>query len=313
MHRMTTLIAAATLAASTALAEPPPDIAAQLRALGPVVNAPASEKIYAAVLAKQPKDGVTIRSDLAYGPAERNVLDVYAPSARPAAAMPVVIFFHGGGFIRGNKTDRANVGYFFARHGVLALLANYRLGPKNTWPAGAQDVAATVRWAQAHAAEFGGDPKRIVLIGESAGAANVALAVFDSKIRSGKKLGISGAVLESGVYDVALEHQAAAQFKIEQPDVRTSAYFGTDVKRYPAMSTVKLIDDLSTPTLLAYAELDPAQMQMQAGEMFATLCAKGACPSLLRISGHGHISQVLSYNTDDTSVSDPVLAFVLAH
>jgi len=314
MHRMTILIAAATLAASTALAEPPPDIAAKLRALGPVIDARASAEIYADVLGRQPKDGVNLRADVAYGPDPLTRLDIYTPSSRPAAAMPVVIYFHGGGFIRGDKADQPNIGYFFARHGVIALMANYRLAPKVTWPAEAQDVVSAVRWAQAHVAELGGDPRRIVLIGESAGAANVALAVVDARLHGGKPLGVAGAVLESGVYDVALEAKAPAQLKIEQPDTRNPPYFGKDVSRYGAMSTVRLISDVSTPILLSYAELDPAQMQVEAGEMFTALCAKATrCPGLMRLSGHGHISQVLSYNTDDTSVSDPVLAFVLAH
>ena len=305
------LFAALPAGAGEAPSGMPPEIARALRAIGPVVNPPAVYKLYAPLRARQPVAGVTRRNDIAYGPDERNRLDLYEPEAAGDGKRPVAIFFHGGGFIRGDKSDRSNIGYFFARHGVVALLPSYRLAPKHRWPAGAEDVVAALGWAKKNAAAHGADPKRIFLLGESAGAANVAAAAFMKRLQPPGGLGAAGIVLLSGVYDVDLETRARAQFGIATPDPRNDAYFGTDASRFPAMSTVLHVDAPALPVLLTYTELDPAQMQIEAGEMFATLCRNfGACPQLRVFAGHDHVSTGSSFNTPDESVSGPVLAFI---
>jgi len=289
---------------------PPADLAGRIRALGHGIDPDGTARIYADALGRQPTDGVDVIPNLRYGEADRHVLDVYVPTAGESRR-PVVIFFHGGGYSRGDKADRGNVGFFLARNGVTALLANYRLAPDHQWPAGAIDVVTALRWAQDNAGRYGGDPLRIVLMGESAGAAHVAAASFVSRFHGGRPLGASGLVLHSGSYNVALERQAAHVFGISSPDVRNESYFGSDFPRYPSMSTIRIIDAPDIPSLILYAEFDPVQMQVQAGELFATLVQRArACPGLRRLNGHGHISQICSFNTEDTSVSSPVLEFV---
>ncbi|WP_354116388.1 MULTISPECIES: alpha/beta hydrolase fold domain-containing protein [unclassified Bradyrhizobium] len=294
------------------MASPPPDVAAKIRAIGSVIDPVGTAMIYAEALASQPTEGVDLARDVRYGDAERLALDIYRPAAARRTS-PVVIFFHGGGYSRGDKADRSNIGYFFARHGVVTLIANYRLAPRDRWPSGAEDVVAALRWAQQNADSLGADSGRIVLMGESAGAAHVALAALVSRFHDGKPLGAAGIVLVSGSYDVALEKRAASAFGIPAPDLRNEGYFGADFSKYPDMATVRLIDATDVAALIVYAEHDPAQMQVQAGELFAALAGRAAiCPQLLRAIGHGHISQICSFNTDDTSVSEPVLRFVLS-
>jgi acetyl esterase/lipase len=103
--------------------EPPPDVAAQIRALGPVVNVPAVNKLYEPLLAQQPTAGVIRTNDLPYGADERHKLDTYKPEQASADKRPAVLFFHGGGFIRGDKRERSNIGYFLARNGAVAILS----------------------------------------------------------------------------------------------------------------------------------------------------------------------------------------------
>jgi acetyl esterase len=105
-----------------------------------VIDPPAAKALYAPLLADMPRGGEVLR-DIAYGEDERHRLDVYLPLGAEGPA-PVVVFLHGGGFIRGDKGDREAVGHYFSRHGVLAVLPNYRLGPRHRWPAGAEDVSA---------------------------------------------------------------------------------------------------------------------------------------------------------------------------
>ncbi|WP_240636047.1 alpha/beta hydrolase [Caldimonas tepidiphila] len=289
----------------------PPGIEARVRAQGPVIDVPGTKTLYEPLLAKQPREGVRRTTGLAYGSDERHRLDVYAPEAAAPGPRPVLVFVHGGGFVRGDKADRDNAGYFFAREGFVTAVPNYRLGPKHRWPAGAEDIASVLRWLRQNAAEFGGDPQRIVLMGESAGAAHVAAATLVKRFHPPEGLEIVGAVLVSGVYNARLEALARRQFGIATPDPRNEAYFGPDTSAWGAMSTVDLVDAAPFPILLTYAEMDPMQMQVQAGELFARLVSRhGFSPDLHVVRGHNHLTQVYSINTGDESLTRPVLEFL---
>lgn len=132
-------------------------------------------------------------ADCAYGSHERHRLDIYtAPDAQHA---PVLVFVHGGGFLRGDKGNdaadgwpNAAVGRMAAEAGMVGVVINYRLAPDHTWPAGSEDVLAALDWLVGNVAQHGGDPNRIVLMGTSAGAVHVAGAI---RLRPG--LAIPGA------------------------------------------------------------------------------------------------------------------------
>ena len=288
------------------------EILRAVRAAGPVIDPPAAKALYAPLLADMPRGAEPVR-DIAYGADERHRLDVYpavGATGGPVAA-PVVVFLHGGGFIRGDKTDREAVGHYFSRHGVVAVLPNYRLGPRHRWPAGAEDVSSVLAWARANVAAYGGDPDHIVLAGESAGAAHVAAATLVSRFHPPEGLKIAGAFLASGVYNAELEFLARAQLGIATPDPRNEAYFGTDFPTYRAMSTVELVDAAPFPLAITYAELDPVQMQAQAGELFARLVTRhGFQPRIGVIANHNHLSQVYAINSGDDALAAPLLAFV---
>lgn len=176
---------------------------------------------------------------------------------------------------------------------------------------GAEDVAAAWAWAHEHAAELGVDPQRIVIAGESAGAAHAAAATLMSRFRHPQVPPPAAAVLISGVYNAQLEWLARRQFGIATPDPRNEAYFGTDASRYPAMSTVEHIDAQPFPVLVTYAELDPPQMQVQAGELFARLVTRhGFAPDLNVIAAHNHLSQLEAVNTVDDVLASTLLGFL---
>jgi triacylglycerol lipase len=289
----------------------PPEIAQAIRAAGPVIDPPAAKALYAALLAQAPRGGEVVR-DIAYGQDERHRLDLYLPLAASGPA-PVVVFLHGGGFIRGDKADREAVGHYFSRHGVLAILPNYRLGPRHQWPAGAEDASSVLAWARAHVAGYGGNREHIVMAGESAGAAHVAAATLVKRFHPAEGLQIAGAFLASGVYNAELELLARSQLGIATPDPRNEAYFGLDFANYRAMSTVALVDAAPFPLAISYAELDPVQMQAQAGELFAGLVTRhGFQPRISVVRGHNHLSQVYSINTPDEALAGPLLDFVRA-
>ena len=282
---------------------------AQIRAAGPGIDIEAAMALYAPFLPHMLRGGEVLR-DLPYGDDARHRLDLYLPKGALSDA-PVAVFVHGGGFVRGDKQQREAVGQYLAHHGVVAIVPNYRLGPAHHWPAGAEDVAAVLAWARASVTQYGGNAHHIVLAGESAGAAHVAAATLIKRFHADDGLHIAGAFLISGVYNVRLELLARAQFGIATPDPRNEAYYGTNFPAYGAMSTVEQIDAAPFPLALTYAELDPIQMQVQAGELFARLVVRhGFTPSVQVVRGHNHLTQVYAINSGDNTVAEMLLAFV---
>jgi acetyl esterase/lipase len=125
--------------------------------------------------------GVKRISNLSYGDAgRRNRLDLYR-RRRGAAGGPVLIHLHGGGFSSapGRRSFYARRLLFrLARRGWVCISATYRLQPAAKFPDALIDVKKVIAWARAHAAEHGGDPDRIVLVGSSFGARLATLAAF---------------------------------------------------------------------------------------------------------------------------------------
>ncbi len=155
------------------------------------------------LLVPKDKASTLVQSDVAYGPAPRNVLDVYAPTSGQGP-WPVVVFVHGGSWRGGSKEPYEFVGRALAAQGFLTLVISYRLHPQDPYPAFVEDAALGLDWATRHAGEFDGNQKRIFAMGHSAGAYNVALAVLDQHYL--EKLGtdvsaIKGVVTLAGPLD----------------------------------------------------------------------------------------------------------------
>ena len=123
-----------------------------------------------------PGDAIAAQHDLildgAAGPLRARL---YRPD--DSAALPLVIYFHGGGFVLCGLDSHDNICRTLARRsGALVLSVDYRLAPEARFPAAAEDAVAAVRWAAAHAAQLGADPARIAVAGDSAGGNLAAVA-----------------------------------------------------------------------------------------------------------------------------------------
>jgi para-nitrobenzyl esterase len=137
-------------------------------------------------------------------------LNVWAPANRPHGPLPVLVWIHGGGWTGGTGADPAFDGAAFARDGVIVVSVNYRLGPLGffahpglTQEAGAaapvanyglMDNIAALQWVRRNIAAFGGDPARVTVAGESAGAGEVLLLLT---VKPAQGL-FSQAIVESG-------------------------------------------------------------------------------------------------------------------
>lgn len=124
--------------------------------------------------------GYTRTLDLTYGNDPRQKLDVYLPK-KIAPDAKVVVFFYGGSWRGGSKTDYRFVAQALTSRGFIVVLPDYRVYPQVTFPAFVEDGAAVVRWTRDHIADFGGDTNQLYLMGHSAGSHIAALLTLDAR------------------------------------------------------------------------------------------------------------------------------------
>jgi len=245
-----------------------------------------------------------VTRDQSYGPDERNRLDLFVRDG--AANAPVLVYLHGGGFVMGDKHTEgspfySNVGDFAARRGWVGVPMTYRLAPAHKFPSGAEDIAAAVGWLRENVAPYGGDPDRIVLSGQSAGASHVAAYVAHRRFHVATRGGIAGAVLMSGIYDTL--NTTANDFH--------RAYYGEERAMWaPASMQAGLINS-EIPLLFTVCEFDPTDFQVAAARLAGEWgAAKGEFPPLHRLAGHNHLSPAVSVGSPETEVEELVAAFV---
>jgi acetyl esterase/lipase len=282
------------------------DLAWKLLEIGRVVDPPKTAALYAPMQEKEPYSGVRIERDLKYGPAERNLLDVFMPETN-SPARPVLIYVHGGAFVAGNRRSPPgapfydNIMLWAVKNGFVGVNTTYRLAPASPWPAGAEDLASVVKWVAERIAERGGDPARIYLMGQSAGAVHVAGYVSHPELHKVKGGGLAGAIMVSGIYDLTGS-------PLGDPEI---AYFGSDPSRHAERSSLKGLVESKTPLMISAAELDPPRFIEQYELMKQATCkGAGGCARTFMLPQHSHMSEVYAINTADTRLTDQVLEFV---
>jgi acetyl esterase/lipase len=282
----------------------PPELAVALAAFGHEFDGAVAQQT-AALYAPQPRvydeAEIAVTKDLAYGPHERQRVDIYTRARRPAEPVPAIVVFHGGGLIGGSRGATTNVAEYFASLGYVGVNGGYRLAPDAKWPEGARDVAAAVGYLREHVAEHGGDPERIYVAGISTGALHAATYVFRPELLPADAARAAGAILVSGPYT----------FDFAAPGRGELAYFGEDRARWPQMVVTGNVTRADIPVLMTTAEWDNARYTKAYAELFHELVVKhGVTPRYLQSLGHNHSSQLLSVGTPDQSVSSIIVDFV---
>ncbi|KAL4959104.1 alpha/beta hydrolase [Aspergillus stella-maris] len=247
--------------------------------------------------------------DVKYGPHERHRLDIFYSSVATAnepRALPVVVFFHGGGFKIGDNAItphmHANIGRFLAVNGMVGVLGTYRLLPEARFPDGMEDIARALRWLREKARLYGGDPKSIFVLGHSAGGAHVAMALFSGLLRQGHNHVPRGIMFLSTAiaYDLTKEPRRSDM----------ELYYNTrDHKKIEALSGLGMLRRL--PCNVAESE---ERHQTNLPELFIALAdydftecvrgnlnfveeltlQRGRMPRFEVWHGHNHVSYVLS-------------------
>lgn len=282
----------------------PADVIAQLRALGPAITPELRQATWALLTPFHEKAGYqapAIHRDLRYGGHPRHRLDVH--TARELSQAPVLVFVHGGGFVGGDKLFPGTpmfdlVGAWAVRRGAVGVTMTHRLAPEHKWPAGAEDVAAAVAWIRDNIAGYGGDPGKIVVAGNSAGAVHVASYVAGHG--GGSLDGVRGAALLSGIYRI----------RKPMPGEPEHAYYGPDPDP-ETVSTLPGLTDSPVPLLFGVAEHDPEAFHREAAAVVAAWQERrAAVPDLVWVEGHHHLSTVGSLTIDEPALGVPLWRFI---
>jgi acetyl esterase/lipase len=167
----------------------------------------------------QHRDIVVVRNQL-FDPVHGLALDVYRPRVpMTTAAAPVVVFFYGGSWTHGERGWYRFVGTALAAHGVVVVIPDYRKYPAVKLDGFMDDAARAVDWAHRHAAEFGGDPNQLYLMGHSSGGQIAGLLATDPRWLAPYGLApdkLAGFIVLAGCYDFvpipAFEHDMLGMF-----------------------------------------------------------------------------------------------------
>jgi triacylglycerol lipase len=300
------VVAAIIASAASAQQSPmPEDLAWKLLELGRVIDPPKTAALYAPMQETEPYQGVRIERDVKYGPADRHLLDVFMPEGS-SSVRPVLIFIHGGAFVGGNKRAPGspfydNIMLWAVKSGFVGVNATYRLAPQSPWPAGAEDLASVVQWVAGQIGGRGGDPARVYLMGQSAGAVHVANYVSHPEFHKVHGGGLAGAVMVSGIYDLTAS-------PLGDPEI---AYFGADPSRYAERSSVQGLLATKIPLMITAAELDPPRFVEQFELLKQATCKRpSGCAHSFMLPQHSHMSEVYAINTADTRLTDEILEFI---
>jgi acetyl esterase/lipase len=297
----------------TALPPIPPELRALMAEIGPrwgenvTANVRQMVEAFSRVLRASPRDGIAERREIAYGPHERQVVDLFLPEGG-GKAHPALVFVHGGAFVEGhrNRTEEiyANVLRYFARHGVVGINMGYRLAPEARFPEAARDVGAVIGWVREAASDLGIDRDRIFLMGHSAGAAHAGSYAYDRSMHPAGGPGLAGLVIASG--------RMRADNLPDNPNARkVEAYYGTDPERYEAASPVSHVDAESIPTLVAWAEYENPLLDVYCAELVYRLAAaKRRSPPVVWLKGHNHTSAIAHLGTEEETLGRAILDFI---
>lgn len=272
-----------------------------------------------------PPGDVVVTKNVAYVGGSTNPkhrLDVYAPPTKAGggAGAPVVLFVHGGYWVEGDKDFHAfvtglygSVGTTLAKKGIVTVVQSYRLAPEVSIEGAVDDVMAGLRWTQQHAAEHGGDPTKLFMVGHSAGGHLVALAGTDDALHTSRGMdpkAVRGYVPISAVWDVA---EMSAEHGADFNERVTYRVFGRDPAKWAQWSPLSKLHAGMAPFFVMIGERDFPYMIPQAEKARAKLVGLDPRSRFLSVPGHDHSAMVLDFGASNDAVSDAVVDFVVRH
>jgi acetyl esterase/lipase len=276
-------------------------------------------RIFNNVMPKDSGSRLVLRG-AAFGADPRQRLDIYAPTTPSARPWPVIVFIYGGSWNSGMREGYGFVGRALASRGFLVAIPDYRLVPRAgsakcessarpdsllsdrlmpktgthflarcsgvRYPAFLEDNAAAVHWVIAHAAQYHGDPQRLVLAGHSAGAYDAAMLAYDPRWLGGARAAVRAMIGLAGPYDFLPSNLASV-----------NAAFGGASD--PAdTQPINHVSPGAVPALLCTGDKDDLVAPRNSDTLAARLQAAGTPVERLRYPSVGHVGLV-------TAIAEP--------
>jgi len=190
------------ISASGGASRPAPSRRRWLRGAGALLALSATAACgFAPMVPAEGSLGAGLESDVAYGPLDQHRMTIYAQGAG-AADRPVIVAFHGGFWQQGHR-DEGQMHLMASRlaaRGAVVALADYRKYPQVRFPLFVEDGALALAWMAENAHRFGGNPRRVIAMGHSAGAHIAVLNALDPRYLAPHGVRLAGAVGIAGPY-----------------------------------------------------------------------------------------------------------------
>jgi acetyl esterase len=195
--------------------------------------------------------------------------DVVVPTG--AGPHPVLVYLHGGGWVAGSPKTHNKLAHRFAEGGFLVFNVDYRLGPEHEFPAAFDDCVDAIRWAARVAPEYGGDPTRIAVGGDSAGG-NLTAAAVAALADESDAPNVGAVLLIYGAFDFAQlgagdTSGVSAEQAERMTELMVAGYLGSDERerklRDPRVSPIHIAEKLP-PAHIVCGTADPLIEHAQA-------------------------------------------------
>ena len=214
-----------------------------------------------------------------------NRLDIWSSAAtgKAGAARPVLVFFYGGGWANGTRTEYSYAARPFVEAGYIVVLPDYRKVPQVRFPGFVEDSAAAVKWVQDNIAKYGGDPDRVSVAGHSAGAYNALMLALDPQYLGDRP--VTSAISLAGAADFY-------PFTSKRAIDAMSSYAKPE-----ATQPISFVRANAPPILLIHGTADTVVRIRNSNSLFAKQKAVGGDISLLALQGASHNDLVLALGT----------------
>jgi acetyl esterase/lipase len=264
--------------------------------------------LFAGLNATDQRRAITPQSDIVFDNEHGLALDLYAPAH--ASHAPIVVFFYGGTWVRGERAWYRFVGTALAAHGVVTVIPDYRKYPRVTLDGFMQDAASAVAWAHAHATEIGGSPDDIFVMGHSAGGQIAGLLATDPQWLAAhdlKPADLAGFIGLAGCYDFV---------PVPQDDAIMLGVFGSTPEQQRRGQPVSYVRGEEPPMLLLQGTDDDDVEPSNAISLYRATQAAHGDSTLRTYPGVGHETLLFALSRplhDGAPTLADTLAFIQSH
>jgi acetyl esterase len=210
---------------------------------------------------------------------------IYFPRSANGHALPIVLHYHGGGFVAGDLDSHEMLARYYCKHAdAIVIAVDYRLAPEHRFPAAVDDSYAALLWARQHAPDLGGDPGRIAVVGDSAGGNLSAVVSQLAKSQGGPRIALQALVYPTTDFGDRPEYASRAAFGggdyfLSKADMDwfKAMYLKTDADATDPRASPAAARDLSglPPAVVITAGFDPLRDE---GKVYADRLAAAGVP-----------------------------------